>query len=156
MNRPYCQSATKLKSQRIHRLAQLLLLAALVMPEVGRSEEGRPIVASFSAREIGSGAESWVTVQDANGMLYFGCDEVVSFDGDRWTHYPVPGSYAVRALALSPNGRLWVGAVNEIGYFERTEKGLSAYHSLVANLPEGARELGDVWQVLDYGNGAVF
>jgi len=156
INKPYCQSPTKLKSLRIHKLACLFLLAALAFPREGRGEEGRPIVTSFSARDMGSGGECWVTVQDRTGMLYFGCDEVLGFDGERWTRYPVPGSYAVRALALSPIGRLWVGAVNEIGYFEKTEKGLSPYHSLVANLPQNARELGDVWQVLDYGKGAVF
>ena len=60
-----------------------------------------------------------------DGSLYFGCDDVISFDGEQWIRNAVP-SYAVRALALGENGRLWVGAVNEVGYFDRTEKGLSA------------------------------
>ena len=99
---------------------------------------------------------SWRTIQDSRGTLYFGCDEINTFDGERWNRYPVPGSYAIRALALGKQRRLWVGAVNEIGYFDQTEQGLSAYHSLVANLPEVARELGDVWQVFARGDGAAF
>ena len=43
---------------------------------------------------------SWATIQDDRGMLYFGCDEVFTFDGERWIRYPVPGSYAVRGLAF--------------------------------------------------------
>jgi len=100
--------------------------------------------------------ESWVTEQDERGILYFGCNEVLTFDGERWRDYPVPGSYAVRGLELGANGRLWVGAVNEIGYFDRTERGLSEYHSLVGYLPEKERELGDVWQVFKLGSGALF
>ena len=100
--------------------------------------------------------ESWVTAQDERGVLYFGCYEVLTFDGERWRDYPVPGSYAVRGMALGTNGRLWVGATNEVGYFDRTEEGLSAYHSLLGHLPEKERGLGDVWQVLAQGNGAIF
>ncbi len=100
--------------------------------------------------------EYWVTTQDENGVLYFGSDDVISFDGERWTRNAVPGSYAVRALALGAKGRLWVGAVNEVGYFERTEKGLSPYHSLVSQLPPEARSIGEVWQVIVNENRVVF
>jgi signal transduction histidine kinase/ActR/RegA family two-component response regulator/HPt (histidine-containing phosphotransfer) domain-containing protein len=95
-------------------------------------------------------------VQDSNGVLYFGCDDVLSFDGERWRPYPVPGGYLVRGMAIGSNGRLWVGAFNEIGYFDRTETGLSTYHSLVGYLPEKDRALHDVWQAAALGNGAVF
>ena len=129
---------------------------AFALPQNGRCEEGRPIATGYTSRDTGISGFSWSTVQDGSGMLYFGCDQVFTFDGDRWAHYPVPGSYAVRALALGSQGRLWVGAVNEVGYFDRTEQGLSAYHSLVENLPEGARELGNVWQVFARAGGAAY
>jgi signal transduction histidine kinase/CheY-like chemotaxis protein/streptogramin lyase/HPt (histidine-containing phosphotransfer) domain-containing protein len=129
---------------------------ALAFTHTARGEEGRPIVTGYTARDTGIGGISWTTTQDKQGVLYFGGDEIFTFDGERWHRYPVPGSYAVRALALGTQGRLWVGAVNEIGYFDQTEQGLSTYRSLVANLPEGTRELNDVWQVFAHGNGAVF
>jgi ligand-binding sensor domain-containing protein len=62
----------------------------------------------------------------------------------------------VLSLALGQNDRLWASGVNEVGYFEKTDKGLSAYHSLVGFLPKESRELGQVWQVIPHGNGAVF
>jgi signal transduction histidine kinase/CheY-like chemotaxis protein/ligand-binding sensor domain-containing protein/HPt (histidine-containing phosphotransfer) domain-containing protein len=131
-------------------------IAAIGWAASSRGEEGRPIITSFAARDTGSGVESWATVQDASGVLYFGCNQVLSFDGDRWHNYPIPGSYAVRGLALSPNGRLWVAAVNEMGYFDRNAEGLSEYHSLVGFLPTAEREVGDVWQVIVHNEGAVF
>ncbi len=121
-----------------------------------RGEEGRPVVTNFTALDTGGSVESWVTVQDKSGALYFGCDDVLAFDGERWSRYPVPGSYAIRALAFGPKGRLWAGAVNEVGYFDKTDKGLSAYRSLVRYLPESSRKLGDVWHVFATDNGAVF
>jgi signal transduction histidine kinase/CheY-like chemotaxis protein/HPt (histidine-containing phosphotransfer) domain-containing protein len=131
-------------------------LLALFEPPTTRGEEGRPIVTSYSARDTGGGAQSWVTVQDNSNVLYFGCDEVLAFDGERWTRYPVVGSYAVRALAIGPSDRLWVGASNEIGYFDKNGAALLKYHSLVKFLPEAARQFGDVWQVFARDGGAVF
>jgi signal transduction histidine kinase/CheY-like chemotaxis protein/HPt (histidine-containing phosphotransfer) domain-containing protein len=128
----------------------------LALPSVCFCEEGRLLVSNFTARDTGGGVEYWVTAQDKSGVLYFGSDDVISFDGERWIRNAVPGSYAVRALALGADGRLWVGAVNEVGYFDRTEKGLSPYHSLVSQLPPEARSIGDVWQVIVNGNRAVF
>jgi len=123
---------------------------------MSRAEEGRPLVTGFTARDTRVAGYSWTTIQDEHGVFYFGCDGVFTYDGERWTKYTVPGSYAVRGLAFGANGRLWVGAFNEVGYFEQTERGLSSYHSLVSSLPEAARELGDVWEVFARGDGAVF
>jgi signal transduction histidine kinase/CheY-like chemotaxis protein len=122
----------------------------------GQAEEGRLPITVYSARDTGGKDINWTTVQDDRGVLYFGNDDVLSFDGDRWRHHPVPGSYAVRGLAVGENGRLWVGATNEIGYFDRTPQGLSAYHSLVPRLPPGVGALGEVWSVFARGHGAVF
>jgi signal transduction histidine kinase/CheY-like chemotaxis protein/HPt (histidine-containing phosphotransfer) domain-containing protein len=131
-------------------------MAALAAPAPASGEEGRPIIVSFAAHDTGTGVESWATTQDASGVLFFGCNGVLSYDGEQWAKYSVPGSYAVRGLAFGTNGRLWVGAVNEVGYFDETGKGLSAYHSLVDQLPESAREFGDIWEVIARGEGAVF
>jgi signal transduction histidine kinase/DNA-binding response OmpR family regulator len=145
------------KSLRITDLISGLFCIALALPVAARCEEGRPIIVNFTARDIGADVPCWTTVQDERGVLYFGGEQVLTFDGEIWRKYTVPGSYAVRGLAFGADGRLWVGAVNEIGYFERTEKGLSAFHSLVNFLPESERELGDVWQVFVHGKaGAVF
>ncbi len=98
-----------------------------------------------------------MSAQDDQGTMYFGCEDVVTFDGEVWSKYSVPGSYAVRGLAFGTGGRLWVGSVNEIGYFRSAlSKGLSSFHSLVNRLPEKAREFGDVWNVLATEGGCIF
>ncbi len=144
-----------MNNSRSNVLAYCLFLA-LASSFTSRGEEGRPIIAGFTARDTGGSNESWVTIQDERGVLYFGCFDVLSFDGEHWKHFPIPGSYAVTGLALGPAGRIWVGALNEIGYFDKTDEGLSAYHSLVRYLPDNARELGNVWQVIVHNEGAVF
>lgn len=152
----FCRQIAPFQNVKSLRLTCLLVLnVALHVLVLG--EEGRPIVKAFGPRETGGANSYWTTTQDERGVLYFGCQVVLSFDGEHWEQYPVPGAYAVRGLAPGPHGRLWVGAINEIGYFERNATGsLSAYHSLVPNLPPGTGELGDVWHVFAEGDGAVF
>jgi hypothetical protein len=116
-----------------------------------------PPMRVFTARDTNVKTMAWAAVQDAAGILYFGCDTVVSFDGDRWFPERMDPTYVVRGLDLGPNGRIWAAGVNQIGWFEAGPPGRLEYHSLMSRLPPGLADLGDVWRVYAEGDaGAVF
>jgi ligand-binding sensor domain-containing protein len=99
----------------------------------------------------------WATVQDADGVLHFGCNALVSFDGERWLTSPINGAYALRGLDFAKDGRLWAAAMGEIGWFDKTGDGSTwKYHSLVSKVPKEHADLGEVWQVFAEKDGAVF
>jgi len=109
----------------------------------------------FTARETGVATMAWSAAQDSEGRLYFGCDTLVSFDGDRWHPEKMEPTYLVRGIDIGPTGRIWVAGVNQVGWFEPGPG--HAYHSLMADLPQGLGGLGDVWRVYAQGDrGAVF
>ena len=111
----------------------------------------------FTARDTGVKTMAWSAVQDRTGTMHFGCDTVVSFDGDRWRSERMDPTYSVRGMDIGPNGRIWVAGVNQIGWFEPGAQGRLEYHSLMPRLPEGAADLGDVWRVYAEGDdSAVF
>ena len=117
---------------------------------------GMPPMRIFTARETGVTTMAWSAAQDPSGRMYFGCDTVVSFDGDRWKQEKMGPTYLVRGLDTGPNGRIWAGGVNQIGWFEPGTGGLE-YHSLVPRLPPGTGELRDVWRVYAEGDdSAIF
>ena len=100
---------------------------------------------------------AWSAAQDHAGTLYFGCDTVVSFDGDRWRTEGMGPTYLVRGLDVGPNGRIWAAGVNQIGWFDPGARGRPEYHSLIDRLPGASADLGDVWRVYAQGNdSAVF
>ena len=134
----------------------LRLVLAFAWPVALCHAAGLPVAREFTAREVSAPGTYWSAHQDERGVLYFGCDLVLMFDGEHWSSHPVPGGYCVRALDTDRNGRLWVGATNQVGYFDRSAEGLSSYRSLVAELPEEHRELVDVWAVVSTETGAVF
>jgi signal transduction histidine kinase/CheY-like chemotaxis protein len=106
----------------------------------------------FASHETGVRTMCWSAGQDRSGVMYFGCDSVVSFDGDRWRTGDMDGTYAVRGLDVGPNGRIWAAGVNQIGWFEAGSEGRLDYHSLMPRLPPGTPDLGDVWKVYADGN----
>lgn len=119
---------------------------------------GTPPLRAFSARDTGARTMAWSAAQDRAGIMYFGCDSLLCFDGDRWRSAVMePSSYGIRALDIGPNGRIWVGAVNEVGWFEPGARGPRAYHSLTSRLPPALAAVGDVWRVYAEGpDRAVF
>jgi signal transduction histidine kinase/ActR/RegA family two-component response regulator len=126
-------------------------------PDPQQGTAGMPPMRVFTARETGVATMAWSAAQDRSGILYFGCDTVVSFDGDRWLKERMDPTYLVRGLDVGPNGRIWAAGVNQIGWFAPARQGGLEYHSLMPFLPRDAGELRDVWRVYAQGDdSAVF
>jgi signal transduction histidine kinase/ActR/RegA family two-component response regulator/HPt (histidine-containing phosphotransfer) domain-containing protein len=114
-----------------------------------------PPMRVFTARDTGVVTMAWSSAQDRAGTMYFGCDTVVSFDGDRWRPEKMDPTYLVRGLDVGPDGRIWAAGVNQIGWFDAASQGRLEFHSLMPFLPAGKGELGDVWRVYAQGGGAA-
>ena len=119
-------------------------------------DDGYPIVSSYSATEIGADAMGWTIKQGPDGVLYFGCNTLVSFDAERWHSTAINGAYALRGLDFGADGRLWVGSAGEIGWFESTKNSTYTFHSLRSHLPRDNAIVGEIWYAAANGEGAVF
>ncbi len=149
---------------RILLLAQLLL-AVTGTQAAGTSapvpdpaaEVGLPFLEVFEPREYGGHTQVWNAVADAAGVMHFGnFGRVLSYDGARWSHFEVPGTTFVRALAVDERDVLWVGAVNELGYAASDATGARMFVSLKDKLPVEARACGELWRVLLTPRGPLF
>jgi signal transduction histidine kinase len=94
-------------------------------------ETGLPFLRDVTPREAAaSHPQNWAMVQDSRGFIYaangFG---VLEYDGARWTLLETRGRSAVRALALGPEGRIFLGGEDAIGYL-RPEPGGSRFVDL--------------------------
>lgn len=72
---------------------------------------------------------------------------LLEFDGNQWRTYPVRDGSKVRDLTIPPNGKIYVGAQGDFGFFMPNEIGNLSYYSLSSNLPEEERNFDDVWNV---------
>lgn len=93
-------------------------------------------VRHFSKRDYHAGTQNWDIVQDLKGLLYFANNEgVLRFDGVHWDLFPVRNKTIVRSLYAHPDGRIFAGAQNELGYFFPSANGVLTYHSLQHLIP---------------------
>lgn len=135
-------------------IATLVTVAALILAHAGAAPEQR-FLRVWDRDVLGANARAWTVVPGPDGAMYVGANAVLRFDGDQWQSLPVGSAYAVRTIAFGADGKMWVGAFGEAGFFTRTASGWSEFHSLVHALPPDL-PLGDVWHVFPEGAGAVF
>ncbi|HWA26684.1 MAG TPA: ATP-binding protein [Lacunisphaera sp.] len=105
---------------------------------------------------MGSDAEHYSVLQDHLGRLYVGGTGLHIFDGQTWKTHPIDGAQGVRALQFGQDGRLWVGAVNEMGFLTEPIVGHFEYRSLLPHLPESERLVGIIWGGGLVGSNAYF
>ena len=137
-------------------LAWLVAAAQLVAGLGFAQEVNKPLIQVFPQAETGLDVPSWVTRQGTDGVLYFGANSLLSFDGSRWRSSPINGAGAMRSLAFAPNGKLWAGATNELGWYDQNSDGSWSYRSLASKLPDLGASLGESWGVFHEKENAVF
>lgn len=117
---------------------------------------GLPWIEHHSARSLGTESVHMSVFEDKLGRLYVGSLGLVVNDGTAWRTYQAGNGAGVRSAQFDEQGRLWVGAINEIGYFTEPTTGHFEYHSLLGHLPEHERQIGTIWGVGLVGSDVYF
>ncbi len=118
---------------------------------------GLPLVDHYRQDVYKGDAQNWDIVEDAMGNMYFGNNSgILKYDGEEWQVFQVNNGSMVRSLEITNHQRVYVGAYNEIGFLDRSDKGKTNYHSLNHLIPEDARDFDDVWKIHQTRYGIVF
>lgn len=116
-----------------------------------------PQIINYSNEVYKGGLQNWGIAQDSQGIMYFGNNEgLMTFDGFRWSVFPLPNNTVVRSIAIDKNDRVYVGGQDEMGYFEADELGTLSYHSLIPLIANTEREFADVWRINIVDDGVFF
>jgi signal transduction histidine kinase/CheY-like chemotaxis protein len=136
--------------------ALILLLLAVITASARGNETGLPLLRNITSRDYHEDSQMWAGIQTPDGIMYFGnlgC--VVSYDSATWTTLKVPDTTFVRGLAQSPEGVIYVGAYNQLGWFRETPAG-KQFVSLLDQVPPEARDFRDIWAVVATTDGICF
>ena len=118
-------------------------------------EAGYPTIVNHTPNEYGGGTQNWAITQDERGVMYVGNNSgLLEYDGQTWRLHTVPNRTPVRSLATDGDGRIYAGAVGELGYFAPDTRGWMTYHSLIEHLPEEHQDFADVW-LIHHLNGKI-
>ncbi len=120
------------------------------------NESGLPFIQNFSPKDYGSAhAQNWAVVQDTRGIIYIANNlGILIYDGVSWRL--VPTNSTARALAISENGRIFVGCRDDFGYLAPDSTGQLQFVSLLKELPEAYHNFGVVHGVKVTAEGTYF
>src|SRR5690606_19459942 len=91
------------------------------------------------------------------GIMYFANNEgLLTFDGRHWKLHPLPHKTIVRSIKISTDGKIYVGAQDEIGYFIPEKNGNLNFVSLKNLIPEKERDFSDIWDITIIKNEIFF
>lgn len=140
------------------RIALLwITLFALPCQVFSQNTIGLPGITNYSKQDYHAGTQNWKVAQDRQGIIYVANNEgLLTFDGNKWNKYKLPNETIIRSLAIGENGKVYVGAQSEIGYFQPDKNGLLRYHSLSNLIPSNQKEFADVWNVIDLKDQVFF
>jgi signal transduction histidine kinase len=118
--------------------------------------EGRPVMRVFTPTDYRTDSPVECVAQDAAGRMCFGSNVLLRYNGDSWQQFPAGRAIQILALDVDTQGRLWIGALDDLGYFEPDAKDGLSFHSLRSRLPKSALQSVDVWGVACTATGVVF
>ncbi|MCV9389190.1 triple tyrosine motif-containing protein [Reichenbachiella ulvae] len=122
-----------------------------------RNYKGIPFIRTFLPREYNAGMQNHTLTQDQRGIIYIGNNYgLLEYDGSSWRLYPVINGTKVRAVSQHPNGRIYIGAQGQFGYYFPDKKGELTYHSLSDMLPESQGNIAEVWNCFVRGDDVYF
>lgn len=139
-------------------MALALLPAGVVAQPDGIFDEiGRLFLQSFGPEDYDAHGQNWAVTQAPDGLIYVANgDGVLEYDGVSWRLIRVSNRSVARSLATDGDGRIFVGAVGDLGYLAANSVGEMSYVSLTDRLPPGERDFADVWRVEAVADGVYF
>lgn len=111
------------------------------------SDSWNNFIVNFDKNLYGKGTQTWhISPYDDHWVFFANKNGMVQFDGNIWKVFPMNNSSDVRSvLASTTQKRIYVGGINEFGYFEPGIDGELTYHCMSDTLDDTYRLLGNVW-----------
>jgi DNA-binding CsgD family transcriptional regulator len=129
-------------------LLMLLLWIWTAGKASGQHIIGLPAIVNYTKEQYLGGGQTWDADMDCNGILYFANNEgLLSFNGHFWKLLPVPNHTRLRSVRADTDGRIYVGAQDDFGYYLPDADGVLRYTSLKPLIPAGENQFADIWDI---------
>ncbi len=140
-----------------HCAILFLIFSYFGLLKTAQGQIGISEINNYSSNLYKGGTQNWEIAQDRNGVMYFANNEgLLSYNGKYWKLYPLPHKTVVRSVKIAADGKIYVGAQDEIGYFFPDKHGSLQYHSLKDFIPANERQLSDIWDIVITGKDMFF
>ncbi len=131
-----------------------IIFLFLFIPFCCPASDWNNFIINYSKNLYEKGAQTWQIAQYNDNWVYFANQKgMLQFDGTSWSVFPLMNGIDVRSVHPSPTQkRVYVGGINEFGYFEPDDAGKLVYTCLSDSMAGQERFLGNVWGVHENDN----
>lgn len=131
---------------------------------MAQHERGMLPIQNYTPKDYEAQPQNWVVKQNINGIIYIGNNiGLLEFKGannqnEKWKLYKVSNGSTVRSLDIDDRGYVFVGAINEFGYFapDSLRKGQLVYYSLTGQFDSLQSESTEIWHTVVNGREVYF
>jgi DNA-binding CsgD family transcriptional regulator len=140
--------------KQIYLYIRMLTAWLLLMLPLAARAEWNPFVMNFDRKILGRNLQTWQVQAYNDRWVYFANrGGMLQFDGSAWERFPLHNHSEVRSVYPSANfGRIYVGGINEYGYYAPADDGTLVYTCLTDSLPAEFCEVGNVWGIHESDN----
>lgn len=102
-------------------------------------------ITNYSRDTYKAASQNWRIMQSGNGWMYFANNKgLLEFDGINWAVYPIHNA-KVRAVTAGADGRIYVGGLQQFGYFTPNSLGRLDYVCLSDSINK--KSIGNIWNI---------
>lgn len=136
----------------------ILTLSLSLLLSTAASAQWNSFIRNYNSNEYGKGAQMWdIEPYDQSWTFFANQNGMLQFDGMKWDVLPLHASQYVRSLLSLPDeGRIYVGGINEFGYFMPLDNGHLQYICMSDSLPVEVRSIGNIWNISHLTSGIYF
>jgi signal transduction histidine kinase/ligand-binding sensor domain-containing protein len=120
-------------------------------------EKGYPFMKYYSSNEYKAHTQNFASAQDQRGLLYFGnFAGILEYDGVNWRLIQTTRQTKVSALCVDKQGRVYAGALGEMGYLAPDTNGVLKFNSITEKLPVSDQQFNEVISCYPSDKGVFF
>jgi len=123
-----------------------------------------PPVYNYNTNNYKAGNQNWALAQDKSEIIYVANNSgLLSFDGINWQLHTLPNNIGVKSILIDNievnnkiKEKIYVGAFEEFGYFERDSTNRLIYHSLKHLAKDYRFQNDEIWTIVKHNNTIYF
>lgn len=131
----------------MHRRITLLLLSlfAFCLLPLHADAGWQHSITNYTRHSYKAASQNWMIMQCDNGWMYFANNKgLLEFDGTNWAIYPIDNA-KMRAVKAGMDGRIYVGGLQQFGYFTPNTLGKLNYTCLSDGIDK--KTVGNIWNI---------
>lgn len=130
------------------------ILLFIFIPVYSLASDWNNFIINYHKSLYGKGSQTWQIAAYNDSWAYFANKNgMLQFDGNIWGVYPLHNGSDVRSVLPSvAMKRIYVGGINEFGYFEPGAGGKLVYTCMSDSVSETDRYIGNVWGIHESDN----